>query len=177
MPENDYYRHGPHAIERREPLVSRFYDEVARAEADIRAERAARADKLSSIAVTLSSLCVDTDVVVDVLRMLSEEARKSRMVHTNDLDALDEALGYIGGVGQEPAEQSEGMASATRINAAMEVREITGEEAAEAISDFAGLELVPITEDADRAKLRRAGLVVDQPSARQVLRDELKGVA
>lgn len=118
MPENDYYRHGPHAIERREPLVNRFYDEVARAEADIRAERAARADKLSSIAVTLSSLCVDTDVVVDVLRVLSEEARKSRMVHTNDLDALNEALGYIGGVGQEPADQSEGTASAKRINEA-----------------------------------------------------------
>lgn len=118
MPDMNFYRDGPHAIERREPLVDRFYEEVERAEADIRAERAARSDKLSSIAVTLRSLCVDTDVVVDVLRVLTDEARKSRMVHTNDLDALDEALGYIGGVDQEPAEQSEGAASAKRINEA-----------------------------------------------------------
>lgn len=57
----------------------------------------------------------------------------------------------------------------------LEVTELSGEEAAEAISDFAGLALVPIEEDAERAKLRRAGFVVDQPSARQALRDELKG--
>ena len=89
-----------YSIERREPAVDRFYDEVAQAEADIRAEREERSNKISSIAVTLRSLCVDTDVVVDVLQVLSEEARKSRMVHSNDLDALDEAIGYIGGAAQ-----------------------------------------------------------------------------
>lgn len=86
-----------YSIERREPAVDRFYDEVERAEADIRAERAEQSDKLSSIAVTLQGMCVDTDVVIDVLRALADEARKSRMVHSNDLDALDEAASFIGG--------------------------------------------------------------------------------
>lgn len=91
-----------YSLERREPVVDRFYDEVARAEEDIRAERAEQSDKLSSIAVTLQGMCVDTEVVIDVLRALADEARKSRMVHSNDLDALDEAIGYIGGVVAEP---------------------------------------------------------------------------
>ena len=71
---------------------------------------------------------------------------------------------------------SEGTVSAQAINAAMEVRELRGEEAAEAISDFAGLELLPIPEDEQRAKLRRAGFSVDE-SARHALREEQKGGA
>lgn len=71
---------------------------------------------------------------------------------------------------------SEGTASAQAINAAMEVRELQGEEAAEAISDFAGLELLPIPEDEQRARLRRAGFSVDE-SARHALREEQKGGA
>lgn len=73
---------------------------------------------------------------------------------------------------------SEGTASSQRLNAAIDVRELHGPEAVDSIlSDFTDLELVPIEEDAERAKLRRAGFVVDQPSARQALRDELKGDA
>lgn len=73
---------------------------------------------------------------------------------------------------------SEGTQSAVAINEAMDVRELHGPDAVDSIlSDFTDLELVPIPEDAERAKLRRAGFVVDQPSARQALRDEQKGVA
>lgn len=57
---------------------------------------------------------------------------------------------------------SEGTRSAQAINAAIDVRELSGEEAAEAISDFAGLELVPIDDDAEFRRLRRAGMTVDQ---------------
>lgn len=71
---------------------------------------------------------------------------------------------------------SEGVASAQAINAAIDVRELSGEEAAEAISDFAGLELEPIPEDEHQAKLRRAGLTVEE-SARHALREQLKGRA
>lgn len=74
------------------------------------------------------------------------------------------------------ASLSEGTASAQAINAAMEVRELQGEEAAEAISDFAGLELLPIPEDEQRTRLRRAGFSIDE-SARRALRDEQKGGA
>lgn len=51
---------------------------------------------------------------------------------------------------------SEGTKSAQAINEAIDVRELSGEDAAEALSDFAGLELVPIPEDAEREKLKAA---------------------
>ncbi len=70
---------------------------------------------------------------------------------------------------------SEGHQSAKRIlrgvPLAIEVRELTGEEAAEAISDFAGLELLPLPEDEQR---RRASPTF-QESQRHALRSELKG--
>lgn len=66
---------------------------------------------------------------------------------------------------------SEGTQSAIAINAAIDVRELTGDEAAEAISDFAGLELVPLTEDEQR---RRASPTF-QESQRHALRAEMKG--
>ncbi len=47
-------------------------------------------------------------------------------------------------------------------NDGIEVQELRGEEAAEAISDFAGLGLVEIPEDEQRRKLQRAGLTVEQ---------------
>ena len=67
--------------------------------------------------------------------------------------------------------KSEGTQSAIAINAAIDVRELQGEEAAEAISDFAGLELVPLDEDEQR---RRASPTF-QESQRHALRAELKG--
>lgn len=66
---------------------------------------------------------------------------------------------------------SEGTQSAIAINAAIDARELYGEEAAEAISDFAGLELVPLDEDEQR---RRASPTF-QESQRHALRAELKG--
>ena len=58
---------------------------------------------------------------------------------------------------------SEGTKSAQAINAALEVRELQGEEAVDSIlSDFTDLELVPIPDDADFRRLRRAGMTVDQ---------------
>lgn len=55
--------------------------------------------------------------------------------------------------------------------ASVEVKELRGEEAAEAISDFAGLALVPLDEDEQR---RRASPTF-QESQRHTLRAELKG--
>lgn len=66
---------------------------------------------------------------------------------------------------------SEGTQSAIAINAAIDVRELQGEEAAEAISDFAGLELEPLPEDEQR---RRASPTF-QESQRHALRAEMKG--
>jgi hypothetical protein len=88
----------PPNIERREPFVDRFYDAVRQAEEEIRAAREERAAELNGIVSALDGMCVDTDVVVDVLRVLLKGARASRMVSSNDLDALDEAIGYIGGI-------------------------------------------------------------------------------
>lgn len=54
-------------------------------------------DKLNQIRNALRGLVVDTDVVVQVLATLSCEAHKSGLLHGADLDALDEAAGFIGG--------------------------------------------------------------------------------
>lgn len=67
--------------------------------------------------------------------------------------------------------KSEGITSAQAINEAIDARELYGEEAAEAISDFAGLELVPLDEDEQR---RRASPTF-QESQRHALRAEMKG--
>lgn len=68
---------------------------------------------------------------------------------------------------------SEGATSAQAINDAIDARELFGEEAAEAISDFAGLELVPIDEDEEARRLRRAGMTVDQA---RIVTDFQKGI-
>lgn len=54
-------------------------------------------NKLNQISNALRGLVVDTDVVVQVLATLSCEAHKSGLLHGADLDALDEAAGFIGG--------------------------------------------------------------------------------
>lgn len=53
----------------------------------------------------------------------------------------------------------------------LEVTELTGEDAAEAISDFAGLELVPTEKSEWERKLARAGFTPN-PSKRTALREE-----
>jgi hypothetical protein len=70
---------------------------------------------------------------------------------------------------------SEGTASAVAINTGLDVRELHGADAVDSIlSDFTDLELEPIPEDEHQAKLRRAGLTVEE-SARHALRAEVKG--
>lgn len=54
----------------------------------------------------------------------------------------------------------------------LEVTEFTGEAAAEAISDFAGLSLVPLERDEWNAKLARAGFIQTQKSLRSLVRED-----
>ena len=49
-------------------------------------------------------------------------------------------------------------------DAMLKARELQGEEAAKAISEFAGLELVPIPEDQQREALRRARMGFRDPA-------------
>lgn len=63
--------------------------------------------------------------------------------------------------------------SATTHPTGIEAVELSPAEAAEVLSDFAGLELVPIEADAEALRLQRAGFTVP-PSARSVFRDGAK---
>lgn len=56
----------------------------------------------------------------------------------------------------------------------IEVAELRGEEAAEVLSDFAGLSLVPIERDEWHTKLTRAGFTPG-PSTRHAMREGAKG--
>lgn len=55
----------------------------------------------------------------------------------------------------------------------IEAVELSPADAAEVLSDFAGLELVPIEADAEALRLQRAGFTVP-PSAPSVFRDGAK---
>lgn len=63
------------------------------------------------------------------------------------------------------------MSTTKTLIGGLEVTELTGEEAAEAISDFAGLELVPTEKSEWEQKLARAGFTAT-PSKRTALREE-----
>lgn len=54
----------------------------------------------------------------------------------------------------------------------LEVTELSGEEAAEAISEFSGLELAPLYLTEDEQKLARAGFTTQSP--RSSLRADLR---
>lgn len=68
-------------------------------------------------------------------------------------------------------------APTTTLPAGIEAVELAPAEAAEVLSDFAGLSLVPIEADAERQRLARAGFEVPLASARSAFRDGVKGGA
>lgn len=66
------------------------------------------------------------------------------------------------------------MPGAASTTQPVEVRELQGEEAEQAlVTDFGELTLVPIEQDAWRTKLQRAGLSDNAPSERSALRAEV----